>query len=64
MFLQAIRGPLAELLQVPACFRDADNRDIQMTALYHGLERREYLLVGQIAGCAEKYQGIGGYLVH
>jgi hypothetical protein len=50
---QALVRPLAKLIEVPASLSHANNRNVQMSALYHGLKRRENLLVCQVT-CGTK----------
>ena len=56
VFLQAIFSPSAKLFEVPTRFRDADHRDIEVTAFDHRLQRGEDFLVGEIAGRTEEDQ--------
>ncbi len=44
--LDAVAGAFAKLLESPAGFSDADDRNVQIAALDHGLQRREDLFVG------------------
>ena len=53
------RAALLQLLEVPAALGHADDRHIEVAALDHRLQRREDLLVRQIAGGAEEDQGVG-----
>ena len=63
LFLRRLRDAVArtldELFARPLGFRDADNGHIHAIARDHRQQRRKDLLVGQIAGGAEKNQGIG-----
>ena len=64
---RASRGcprPGLELVEVPAGLGHADDRHVEVAALHHRLQRREDLLVGQIAGGAEEDQGIGMGVAH
>ena len=60
---QAVLGAGAELLERPAGFGDADHGHVKISAQDHLLQRREDLLVGEIAGGAEEYQGVGKHRV-
>jgi hypothetical protein len=64
VLFQAVVGPRPELLDVPTRFGNTDNRHIKVAALYHCLQCRKNLLVSQVAGGAEKYQGIGMETAH
>src|SRR5262249_58956983 len=44
VLVDAVAGAGAELLQRPSGLRDADDRDVEMTALGHRLQRRQALL--------------------
>ena len=59
VFLQAVVRAGLKLFEVPTGFGHADDRHVEVAALHHRLQRREDLLVGQIAGGAEKDQGVG-----
>ena len=50
--------PRTKLVQGPAGPGHADDRYIEMAALYHGLQRWKYFLVGEIARSAEENQGV------
>jgi hypothetical protein len=54
MFLQAVFRPSAELLEIPSGFGNPDHRNVQVSSFYHGLQGREYLLVGEISRGAEE----------
>ena len=58
MLLQAVFRACFELVKVPACFRDADDRHIELAVLDHGLQCGENFLVGKVAGCSEKYKRV------
>ena len=64
VLLEAVARPGPELVEVPAGLGHADDRHIEVAALHHRLQRRENFLVGQIAGGAEKDQGIRMGIVH
>ena len=55
---EAVAGPGAELLQVPARLRDPDHRHVEVTAPDQGHEGREDLLVGEVARRAEEDQRV------
>ncbi len=59
VLLEAIPGAGLELVEVPAGLGHADDGHGQMPALHHRLERREDLLVSQIARGAEEHEGVG-----
>ena len=59
VLLEAVLGAGLELVEVPAGLGHADDRHVEVAALHHRLQRREDLLVGQIAGGAEEDQGVG-----
>ncbi len=61
---QAVVGALAQLLHAPARMRHADDRQVQSVAQHHRLQRGVDLLVGQVAGGAEKDQGIRALCRH
>ena len=56
---EAVAGALAQLLERPARLGDADDRHREVAAADHRLQRREDLLVGQVAGGPEEHQGVG-----
>ena len=51
--------PRLELVEIPARLGHADHRHVEVAALHHRLQRREDLLVGQIARGAEEHQRVG-----
>ena len=59
VLLDAVARAGAELVQAPARFRHADDRRVEVASLHHHLQRREDLLVGEIAGRAEEDESIG-----
>ena len=59
VLLEAVAGARAELLDAPTRLGDADHRHMQVAALEHCLQRREDLLVREIAGGAEEDEGVG-----
>jgi hypothetical protein len=59
VFLQAVVRPRFQLLQRPARLGDADDWHVQVAAFDHGLQRREDLLIGQVATRAEEHKRIG-----
>ncbi len=64
VFLQAVLRPGLELVQVPARLGHADDRHVEIAAFHHRLQRREDLLVGQVAGGPEEDQRVGMGCVH
>src|SRR5579872_6294199 len=56
---QTVACPVFQLFDRPAGFGYADDRDIQVSFPDHRLQRGEKILVGQISGSSEKYQGVG-----
>ena len=59
MLLDAVAGAAAELLERPARLGDADDRHVEAAAPDHRLQRREDLLVGEVAGGAEEDERVG-----
>ena len=59
MLLQALAAPGPELIEGPAGLGHADHRHVEVAALDHRLQRREDLLVGEIARGAEEDAGVG-----
>src|SRR5208282_1762317 len=64
VFLEAIVSPRLQLLQVPPSLGNADDRYIEMTALYHCLQRGKNLLVREVPGCTEENKRIGMRIIH
>ena len=64
MLLDAVTRSGLELVEAPTGFRYPDDRHVKVTALRHRLQRREYLLVGEIARSAEKDQRVGVESTH
>jgi hypothetical protein len=64
MRLETFAGPLFQLIKIPARFRHADDRRLQMPALDHRLQGGKDLLVRQIPGRAKKHERISGNSVH
>ena len=60
--LSLARAPGA--VEIPAGLGHADHRHVEVAALDHRLQRREDLLVGQVAGGAEEDQGVGMGVAH
>ena len=58
------RGRAPELVEVPAGLGHADDRHVEVAALHHRLQRREDLLVGEVAGRAEEDQRVGVRFAH
>jgi hypothetical protein len=59
VLLEAVTGAGLELVEVPARLGHADHRHAKVPTLEHRLQRREDLLVGQVARGAEEHQGVG-----
>ena len=64
VFFEAVFRARFQLVQIPARFRDADHRHIEVTAFDHRLQRRENLLVGEVAGGAKENQSVGLHCSH
>src|ERR1700677_2139150 len=62
--LAAVASALPQLLEAPSVLGHADDRDIERAALDHRLQRRKYLLVGEIACGAEEDQCIASIVTH
>src|ERR1700739_3103139 len=54
MFLQTVFRASAKLIEVPSSFGDPNHGDVEVSSFHHRLQGRENLLVGKIAGGAEK----------
>src|SRR5271166_45472 len=61
---QAILGACFELVEVPAGLGYANHRNIELPVLNHRLQRREDLLVGQVASRSEKNECISIGIAH
>ena len=59
MSVDALAHARAQLFDGHARARDADDRDVEMAAAGHRVERGKDLLEGEIAGGAEDDQGVG-----
>ena len=57
--LDAVGNAFVQLRQTPLGEGDADDRDLEITSLHHGIERREDHLVGEIARHTEEHQRVG-----
>ena len=64
MLLEAVAARAPELVEVPAGLGDADHRHVEVAALDHRLQRREDLLVREVAGRAEEDQRVGVGVAH
>ena len=64
VLLDALLRPRAQLVEGPAGLGHADDRHVEVAALGHRLQRREDLLVGQIAGRAEEHERVGMCVAH
>jgi hypothetical protein len=60
VLLDAVASTLAEVVDAPVRRRHPDHWHCELPALRHGVERREDLLVGEVAGGAEEDQRVGG----
>ena len=58
MFLQAVFGASAKLIEIPSSFGDPDHGNVEVPPLYHRLQRRENLFVRKIAGGAEENERV------
>src|SRR5207247_1781879 len=58
VLLDALPGPLPQLLQPPTRPGDADDRHVEVAVADHRLQRREDLLVREVAGGAEEDQRV------
>src|SRR6187549_2524340 len=58
VLLDAVAGPLLQLIQGPARLRDSDDRHIHVAMPDHCLQRRKDLLVRQISGSPEENKRI------
>ena len=58
VLLQALASAGAQLVKAPAGPRHADDRHVKLAAADQRLERREDLLVRQVAGGAEEHERI------
>ena len=59
VLFQAVAGAGAKLLEVPSRLRNTYDRNVEVAALDHRLQRRKDLLVGEIAGRAEENERVG-----
>src|SRR3989449_6686006 len=64
VLLEAVLGARLELFELPAGLRHADDRHVEVAAFHHRLQRRKDLLVREVAGRAEEYEGIGMDVAH
>ena len=64
VLLDAVLRPRAQLVERPAGLGHADDRHIEVAALGHRLQRREDLLVRQIAGRSEEHERVGVCVAH
>src|SRR5215831_394829 len=58
MLLQTVLRSCLQLVETPIGLGHADNRHVKIATLQHRLQRREDLLVRQVARGAEEYEGI------
>ncbi len=59
VLLEAVARAGAQLVDPPAGLGHPDHRNVEMAPLHHRLQRREDLLVSEVAGGAEEDQGVG-----
>src|SRR5215469_16190721 len=64
MFLQTVLRPRLQLVETPIGLGHADNRHVKIATLQHRLQRREDLLVRQVARGAEEYERIATIRCH
>ena len=64
VLLHAVARAGTELVDGPPGLRHADDRHVEMAALRHRLQRREDLLVREIARRAEEHERIGDAVAH
>ena len=58
VLLEAVAGAGLELFEIPAGLGDPDHRNVEVAALQHRLQRREDLLVGEVARRPEEHQRV------
>src|ERR1700761_6220675 len=59
VLLETVPRALAKLLEAPSRLGHADHGNVEVSPLRHRVQRREDLLVRQVARRAEEDQGIG-----
>ena len=59
MLFERVFGAGFELVEVPAGLGDADDGDVEGSALDHRLQRGKDFFVGEVAGGAEEDEGVG-----
>jgi hypothetical protein len=59
VFCETVMSPRPKLLQIPAGFGNANDRNIEMPAFDHGLQGGKYLLVREIASGSEENKRVG-----
>src|SRR6202034_2828319 len=64
MMLEAVASALPQLLEAPSVLGHADDGDIERAALDHRMQRRKYLLVGEITRGTEEDQCIALIVTH
>src|SRR5262249_5618723 len=64
VLLDAGARPLLQALERPAAARDPDDRHVEVTATRHRVQRREDLLVGEVAGGAEEDERVRAWCLH
>jgi hypothetical protein len=64
VLLGAVLGTGLELFEVPAGLRHADDRHVEVAAFHHRLQRREDLLVREVASGAVENESVGMDVAH
>ena len=64
VLLEALAGASLQLIKIPTGPGHTDDRHIEVPTLQHRLQRRENLLVGEVAGGAEEDKRIGTRFAH
>src|SRR5208282_2434485 len=59
VFCETVMSPRPKLLQIPAGFGNANDRNIEMPAFDHGLQGGKYLLVREIASGSKENKRVG-----
>jgi len=59
VFCETVMSPRPKLLQIPAGFGNANDRNIEMPAFDHGLQGGKYLLEREIASGSEENKRVG-----
>jgi hypothetical protein len=64
MLFQAVLCPGTKLIYIPAGVSHTTDRNVEIAAFDHRLQGRKDLLVSQIAGSTEEYEGVGTHSSH